>query len=144
MGPGPEYSPNSETGRKAGVLLEGGGTTLLEGLELSDIPCAAVLSVAGFCALLGRFLPGKWFILRGEEAPFLLQDPLSFSLTGITVIPHPASVLCMPRTVCTGQGVQAEYTYQEGGRRAYTPVYSPSSHTRRSLCASYSSFLLGS
>ena len=41
---------------------EGGLTTVLEGLRDLNIPCAKVLSVAGFSSLLGGFPLGDWVI----------------------------------------------------------------------------------
>jgi len=53
--PGTGFSTNSETGDSGCCNLEGGLMSLPEGLEVSARPCARVLSVAGFSAVLGRF-----------------------------------------------------------------------------------------
>ena len=70
---------NSETGDKAGSNLEGGLRSMLEGLRYSWPPCAQVLSVAGFFALLLLFLGWEGFILEGERASFLPAGPCLFN-----------------------------------------------------------------
>ena len=59
------------TGERAARDLEGGGTTLLEGLRDSHRPCAGVLSVAGFLLSFGLFPGLGRFILEGRRASFL-------------------------------------------------------------------------
>ena len=54
--------------------------SLLEELGDSRAPCARVLSVPGFFALLERFLPGRGFILEGERRPLCAEDPLSHGI----------------------------------------------------------------
>ena len=54
--------------------------TVLEGLEDSGRPCAEVLSVPGFFAVPGRFLSGKWFILREKREETRLVVPLLSNL----------------------------------------------------------------
>ena len=51
--------------------MRGGLPSLLEGLEGFGRPCADRLSVAGFLAIIARFLGEIGFILRGIEASFL-------------------------------------------------------------------------
>ena len=53
-----------ETGEEAACLLRGGLRTVLEGLEVSRAPCAEVLSVAGFSAVIPLF-PG-WRTVYSE------------------------------------------------------------------------------
>ena len=64
---------------KAEFYLEGGLLTVLEGLRDLGEPCAKVLSVAGFYALLWPFLAGKRFILRVRMVLGGRKRPLSFN-----------------------------------------------------------------
>ena len=64
---------------------KGGLRSVVEGLGVSCRPCAGVLSVAGFSALLARFPPREWFILREKEASFRCRKPLLFNLTAKSV-----------------------------------------------------------
>ena len=48
--------------------LEGGLTSLAEGSEHSGRPCARVLSVPGFLAIMSRKLAGRRFILGVKKA----------------------------------------------------------------------------
>ena len=100
---------------RAAHNLEGGLMTPLEGLANSRRPCARVLSVAGFLAIIGRFPGSGWFILRREEALFAPQDPLSFNPTVKRVLGTGAWY----RAVWYGvyirvyiRGVHTGYTYQ--------------------------------
>ena len=79
--PGAGLPSNSETGISAGCNLEGGLTSLVEGLASFRIPCAEVLSVAGFFASSGPF-PGSGRVYsegKKEGFPprraFSLQQP---------------------------------------------------------------------
>ena len=66
--------------------LEGGPASLPEGLEDSMRPCAGVLSVAGFFALMVRFLAGEGFILRVKGPLFSPGRPPLFNPRVKTVI----------------------------------------------------------
>ena len=75
------YGPDPPLRReRAAQDLEGGLETVPEGLEGFNIPCVEVLSVAGFFAQTSPFLAGRRFILRGERAPFVREDPPLFNI----------------------------------------------------------------
>ena len=59
----------------------------LEGLEVSAPPCAEVLSVAGFLAIMGRFSSERRFILRGREALLGAERPPLLNLAARSVKP---------------------------------------------------------
>jgi len=129
-------------------------TTVPEGLEVSESPCAQVLSVAGFSAFIWRFPGWEGFILRVKEVSFLLLRPCLFDNPGITVTSGSQKV-CL---VCTGcvqgvyragcvqggtptQGTGEAYTriyttrvYQEGYQEGYL-AFSPPTNLRRNLWA---------
>ena len=79
MGPGPGVREGGLMSVKARPNLEGGVVSPFGGLDIPDIPCTGRLSVAGFFALLRRFLCWKRFILRGERHPLSPGDPLPFN-----------------------------------------------------------------
>ena len=62
-------------GEEARVNLEGGLTTLLEGLEYSRFPCVHCLSVAGFFASLARFPAGGRVYSEGKEPLLASREP---------------------------------------------------------------------
>ena len=108
--------------------LEGGWCHLFEGLDIPDIPCTGRLSVAGFFALLGRFLCWERFILRGERHPLSPGDPLPFN----PVTKSGVSPSSMP-------GMYHCWSWTEGGM--YTMVHLPRVYGRH--IAQYTSLLGG-
>ena len=71
---------------EAAANLEGGLRATLEGLTLSDIPCADTLSVAGLLVILALF-PGREEVYsEGEKSPFSPKDPLLFNPSVKSVI----------------------------------------------------------
>ena len=105
---------------KAAASLEGGLTSLYEGLTDSRRPCTEVLSVPGFFAVLGAFPGRKEVYSEGEMAPFLAGRPLSLNPVTKSVNPgyRPEYRTCVQR-VCTGQCTR-EATYQcTPGRHIY-------------------------
>ena len=55
-------------------------TSLAEGLEGFRLPCAQVLSVPGFFAIIDRFPAGEEFSLRVRKTSFLCADPSFFNI----------------------------------------------------------------
>ena len=100
--------------------------SLPEGLEVSEAPCATVLSVAGLLVILERFLAGGGFILRGREASLLPQDPSLFNNPDRTADGLTTSGADGAHTVVRGGCVQAGYTYPGYiGRHIYQVVHPP-------------------
>ena len=103
------------TGERAGSKLEGGLRSFSEGLRDSRCPCARLLSVAGFLALLKPFLSKRGFILRVRKGSFWPGRPLFFNLTGITVVLRVQEACIRPV-----HGVQGGYV--QGSREGCTPT----------------------
>jgi len=72
---------------RAGSSLEGGGRSSPEGLGLSARPCTGVLSVPGFLAIIGPFLPGKEVYSEVRKPTFLPAHPCLFDNRNKPVIP---------------------------------------------------------
>ena len=75
----PGMRPTVKRDESARSNLEGGLTTVSEGLEGFRLPCTKVLSVAGLLAFPGSFLAGRRFILRVEREVLHPEEPLLFN-----------------------------------------------------------------
>jgi len=73
--PGTGVLPAPITQEEASCNLEGGLTSVLEGLEDSGRPCAHRLSVAGLLAILALFPLGEEFIPEVRKASFIGETP---------------------------------------------------------------------
>jgi len=91
----PGVEDRLESQERAGWDTSGGLTSVPEGLGYFCRPCARVLSVAGFFALIAPFPPGEWFIPEVRKSCFLGEEALLFDVTNRTVI-HPANTTRMP------------------------------------------------
>ena len=92
---------------------------VLEGLEVSALPCAGCLSVAGFSLLLGRFTLGRRFLLGGKRGSSLRRGSFS-SQTDVKNVTHgstPGGTPVVHPEV--HQWYSRRYTY--GSIPAYTP-----------------------
>ena len=93
--------------------------------------------MAGFSALLERFLLGGRFILRVREASFLIEDPHTFNLTGITVIvAHQLGVTLARNRVYT-RAVHREVHLPRGYRETYTTMVYRETYTTLGIPALY-------
>ena len=108
----------------AGRNLKGGLRSVLEGLEGFESPCAKVLSVSGFLALLAPFPGWEEFILKRKRPPFspgkasLLQPRGKKCYTGLSTRP------------CSGQCVPGMYTeWWEAPYLWYTGRHIPGIYT---------------
>jgi len=110
-------SDSPERGEKAALLLEGGFASLLEGLEDLHIPCARVLSVAGFLVTMGPFLLGRREYSEGERPPLFAPGPLFSNLADKSVTSARQLVLAMVYTLTAGRRRARATTYLgwEGG-----------------------------
>ena len=111
QGPGAGVTGEPQGCKRAAQDLTGGPVSLLEGLAHSGGPCAQRLSVAGFLALLGRFLGWDGFILRGEEAPFGPERPPSFNpaAKSVKLYTRPAGSMVPSRSMYTQGGWRGTY-----------------------------------
>ena len=66
-----------QRGERAAFYLEGGGSSLAEGLGYSGCPYAQVLSVAGLLVLLALFPGWRRLFPEGRRGTFCLPGPFS-------------------------------------------------------------------
>ena len=102
---------NSETGERGSCSLEGGLTSLPEGLRDSESSCAQCLSVPGFFAIPRRFPGWKRFILRGEREVSARKRPFLFNPVTKSVNPGSVAPSVLTNSETGMRGREAMYTY---------------------------------